>query len=130
MFAHTDAARQINTPIATGQKKRERPLAPTRLETARAPIRAAPPPSIAKMREATCERLEREPTTSSGDGIANAGGVPRSRTAATLAHNDRFFRNTVRVTTLYIAWFLAVLPGPVHQKGTSRSSDGGPQPAQ
>src|ERR1700688_1051271 len=120
MFAHTDAARQTNTPIAIGQKKRERPFAPTRLETARAPIRAAPPPSIAKMREATCDRLEREPTKSSGDGIANAGGVPRSRMAATLANNDPFFRKTVRDATLYIAWFLAALPGPVHKKDQSK----------
>src|ERR1700733_11672671 len=107
MFIHRDAAKQTNTPIANGQKKRERPFAPTRLAATRVPTRAAPPPSIAKTRDATCDRLEREPTTSSGDGIANAGGVPASSTAATLANKP------VYDATLYIAWFQPLCRAPV-----------------
>src|SRR6478735_8746480 len=45
-------------------------------DKARAPKAAAPPPRIADPNAISCEMLESDPTTSSGDGMAYAGSAP------------------------------------------------------
>src|SRR5215471_4428805 len=70
---------------------------------ARAPAMSAPPPSIAETSATTCDTLEIEPTTSSGEGMANAGGALSRKTAAapqTLMNGDNANRtNRNPVTT-------------------------------
>lgn len=45
----------------------------------------APPPSNADAKAASCERLVSDPTTSSGEGMASAGLVPKTAADSTVS---------------------------------------------
>jgi hypothetical protein len=81
IFKATEAINKTTPAIAMATNRGENPGAPR--ERIRKVASAAPPPRKADARAKICEMLVKEPTTSSGEGIAKADPVlPRQKTNA------------------------------------------------